>query len=399
MATEMEVLSPNDELSMTPITSVAMDAATRSEINMQVEFARQNPRSITAVLKELEELITLNQAIAEESFYTLKRKDKEGNVKLIQGPSIRFAEVLCYCWGHVRWQKQIADVDAEWVTGEGVFMDLQRNILGRVRTKRRITDKNNRRYNADMIQTTGNAASSVAYRNAVTGSVPQALWKDILEKAKVVAIGGTASIGEKRTKALEYGAKIGVSPESIFETLGVQGINDIGVDELIALRGLFNSLKDGETTIEEAFGDPHEKELDALFEKLGYNQGRRDNLRGNYRGRSLDLLTYLRKQAEPLGGEPAKEVKPEPTKTEAQTVASYDEANRPKTEETAAAPRKRGRPAKNTAAEPAKESVVAAETEHFKDGTFAPKDEEKVVETTEKPAVKQPEPKTENFNF
>lgn len=396
MATEMEVLSPNDELSMTPITGVAMDAATRSEINMQVEFARQNPRSITAVLKELEELITLNQAIAEESFYTLKRKDKEGNVKLIQGPSIRFAEVLCYCWGHVRWQKQIADVDAEWVTGEGVFMDLQRNILGRVRTKRRITDKNNRRYNADMIQTTGNAASSVAYRNAVTGSVPQALWKDILEKAKVVAIGGTASIGEKRTKALEYGAKIGVSPESIFETLGVQGINDIGVDELIALRGLFNSLKDGETTIEEAFGDPHEKELDALFEKLGYNQGRRDNLRGNYRGRSLDLLTYLRKQAEPLG-ETAKDAPKETTPTAAQVVES-EEAKHAAAQEPVV-PKKRGRPAKNTAAEPAKEAVVAAETEHFKDGTFAPKNEEKPVNTEEKPPAKKPEIETEKFNF
>lgn len=395
MPPEMEVLSPNDEVSLTPITSVAMDAATRSEINMQVEFARQNPRSITAVLKELEELITLNQAIAEESFYTLKRKDKEGNVKLIQGPSIRFAEVLCYCWGHVRWQKQIADVDAEWVTGEGVFMDLQRNILGRVRTKRRITDKNNRRYNADMIQTTGNAASSVAYRNAVTGSVPQALWKDILEKAKVVAIGGTASIGEKRTKALEYGAKIGVSPESIFETLGVQGINDIGVDELIALRGLFNSLKDGETTIEEAFGDPHEKELDSLFEKLGYNQGRRDNLRGNYRGRSLDLLTYLRKQAEPLG-ETAKDAPKETTPAAAQVVAS-EEAKHSTAQEPVV--KKRGRPAKNTATEPAKEAVVAVETPHFKDGTFAPKVEEKVVETKENPPQKKPEIETEKFNF
>src|SRR6202789_4115964 len=288
MASEMEIIRPGEEVQLTPIAN--MDAATKSEINMQVQFAMDNPRKISVVLKEIEELVTLNQAIAEESFYTLKRKNQDGSVKLIQGPSIRFAEVLCYCWGHVRWQKQISNLDAEFVEGEGVFMDLQRNLVGRVKTKRRITDKNGKRYGADMIQVTGNASSSLAYRNAATGTIPQALWNGIREKAKVVAVGGTASIGEKRVKALEYGAKIGVSQEQIFETLGIQGINDIGVDELIALKGLFNSLKDGETTIEEAFGDPYEKELNELFEKLQYNKGRREVLMGNYKGRSGELL-------------------------------------------------------------------------------------------------------------
>jgi hypothetical protein len=300
MASEPEILTPSDEVSITTIGS--MDALTKSEINMQVEFAMQHPRSIEKVRKELESLITLNQSIAEESFYTLKRKDKSGNVKLIQGPSIRFAEVLCYCWGHVRWGKQISDVDSEFVTGEGVFMDLQRNIVGKVKTKRRITDSNGRRYNADMIQTTGNASASLAYRNAVTGSIPQALWKDILEKAKMTAIGGTQSIAEKRRLAIEYGAKIGVSEDQIYNTLGVQGINDLGVEELIALRGLFNSLKDGESTLEEAFGDPYEKELTELFDKLGYNAARRKAQREGYVGRSVELLAYLRKQTEPISG-------------------------------------------------------------------------------------------------
>lgn len=376
MATEMEILRPGDEIQLTPITSTAMDAATRSEINMQVEFARQNPRSITAVLKEIEELVTLNQDIAEESFYTLKRKDQNGNVKLIQGPSIRFAEVLCYCWGHVRWQKQISDVDAEFITGEGVFMDLQRNILGRVKTKRRITDKNGRRYNADMIQTTGNAASSLAYRNAVTGSIPQALWKGILEKAKVVAVGGTQSIGEKREVAIKYGAKIGVSPEQIFETLGIQGINDIGVDELIALKGLYNSLKDGETTVEDAFGNPFEKELNELFDKLGYNKARRDLTLGNYKGRSVELLTYLKKQAEPLGDAKA---------AEQTTVA---EQSKEKEEEKPAAEQAEPKP-KRTRAKV--EATAEPVTEEVKEG---PKAVEKTVEKKEKS-----EPDDSKFNF
>ena len=361
MASEMEIIRPGEEVQLTPIAN--MDAATKSEINMQIQFAMEHPRKISVVLKEIEELVTLNQEIAEESFYTLKRRNQDGTVKLIQGPSIRFAEVLCYCWGHVRWQKEISDVDNEFVTGLGIFMDLQRNIVGRVKTKRRITDKNGKRYGADMIQVTGNASSSLAYRNAVTGTIPQALWKGILEKAKIVAVGGTASIGEKRVKALEYGAKIGVSQEQIFETLGIQGINDIGVDELIALKGLFNSLKDGETTLEEAFGDPYEKELNELFEKLQYNKGRRDVLMGNYKGRSVELLAYLREQAKPLG-ETAKPEAPKESSPTAAEVVESEEAKHDKSQKADAVEvkRGRGRPPKDKTAEPVatQEEVKAA---------------------------------------
>jgi hypothetical protein len=401
MAADMEIIRPGEEVQLTPIAN--MDAATRSEINMQVQFAMEHPRKISTVLKEIEELVTLNQEIAEESFYTLKRKNQDGTVKLIQGPSIRFAEVLCYCWGHVRWQKQISNLDTEFVEGEGVFMDLQRNVVGRVKTKRRITDKNGRRYGADMIQVTGNAASSLAYRNAVTGSIPQALWKGILEKAKVVAVGGTASIGEKRVKALEYGAKIGVSQEQIFETLGIQGINDIGVDELIALKGLFNSLKDGETTIEEAFGDPYEKEIEELFDKLGKNQGSRSVIRGNYKGKSVALIAHLRDLAKPLG-ETAKtdtkpDAKPEAAKESTPTVAEVvesEEAKHDKNQQQVEVKRGRGRPPKDKTAEPvATPEEVKPDAELEQDA----KAEEKPVEVKEKVAEKKPEPDAGSFNF
>jgi hypothetical protein len=364
MATEPEILNPGEESALTIIGG--MDALTRSEINMQVEFAMAHPRSIEKVRKDVESLVTLNQSIAEESFYTLKRKNKDGTVKLIQGPSIRFAEVLCYCWGHVRWGKQIAEIDNEFVTGEGVFMDLQRNNVGKVKTKRRIVDSYGHRYNTDMIQVTGNAAASLAYRNAVTGTIPQAFWKDILEKAKLTAIGGTQSIAEKRTAAIQYGAKIGVSEDRIYATLGIQGINDLGVEELIALRGLFNSLKDGETTIEEAFGDPFEEEITSLYEKLGYNQARRTAVSREYKTRSVELLAYLRKQAEPLGN--TSSVKPASTQASSTTEQaskaeeSTEQAKSDAPQETGEK-RKPGRPKKSASAQQETESKPDTQAE------------------------------------
>lgn len=393
---DVEILGPGEDdgkLTITPIGG--MDAATKSEINLQVEFAMQHPRSITAVRKELESLVTLNQSIAEESFYTLKRKDKNGAVKLIQGPSIRFAEVLCYVWKHVRWAKQISDVDNEFVTGEGVFMDLERNIVGRVRTKRRITGSDGRRYNADMIQTTGNAAASLAYRNAVTGSIPQALWKDVLEKAKVVAVGGSQSIGEKRNAALEYGKKIGVSETQIYETLGVQGINDLGIDELIALKGLFNSVKDSEYTIEEAFGDPFEKEVQEWANKAGWNAARLDLARRTtYKGKSAKLLEHLKEQAAPLNTGKADEA---PT---AQAEATTKKA---------AAKGKKETPAAEVAPEADTTTKSDPETTGSTDGgsTAGTETTEQVEpETKEEPkpepkpeTKKTPPAKSEGFNF
>lgn len=392
---EPEIIGPNDELSIASIGS--MDAQTKSEINLQVEFAMKHPRSIEVVRKELESLVTLNQSIAEESFYTLKRKDKSGNVKLIQGPSIRFAEVLCYVWGHVRWAKQISDVDAEFVTGEGIFMDLQRNIVGKIKTKRRITDSGGRRYNADMIQTTGNAAASLAYRNAVTGSIPQALWKDVLEKAKVVAVGGTQSIAEKRTAALQYGAKIGVSAEQIFATLGVQGVNDLGIEELIALKGLFNSLKDGESTVEEAFGDPYEKEVTALMDQLQWPKGRRDMAFLNYRGKSVELLAFLRKQAEPLNVGQDKEKSGEQSATgEAEKGAKSTPRGRVAKEKEKAEPSKEA----DTSPDPTVPVEDAPQDEPVAEDKPTPEPESKQVEKASETKAKTLPPSVDaNFLF
>ncbi len=378
------------------------------------------------VLKELEALSCRNEEVSEAMFYTLKRKDKEGNTKLIQGPSVRFAEVLVYCWRNTRSDKGISNVDAEFVTGQGIMFDLERNNALKVETKRRITDRNGRRYNADMIQTTGNASSSLSYRNAVTSVIPQALWMPILEKAKKVAVGGTASVNERRNIAIEYGKKVGVSPDQIFSTLNVQGVNDIGIDELVTLKGLFNALKEGEMTIEEAFGDPFEKELNELFDKLGHNRGRREALIASYKGRSADLLAYLREQAKPLGETkkeaPTVEEKPKETpkveeKSKETAVQEIDrggdgfgdEAPKPKVEEAAAeVKRGRGRPPgkKNTEhaeAEVATEPVTAPSNPHFKDGTYAPEGETKAEEKlAEKTVEKKPEPEPEpegSFNF
>jgi hypothetical protein len=84
----------------------------------------------------------------------------------------------------------------------------------------------------DMISTTGNAACSIALRNAVFKGVPKAFWNDIYEAARKVCMGDAKTLANRRSEALAYFAKLGAPSEKVFATLGVAGIEDVTLEHL-----------------------------------------------------------------------------------------------------------------------------------------------------------------------
>ena len=225
-----------------------MDRQVRGEIDMQVATAMRYPRSIKKFKEEALALACLDDETAASCFYVLPRGGRS-----IEGPSARLAEIVANAWGHMRIEAKVVDVDDKHITARAVSWDLQKNVAVSIEVKRRITDKNGHRYNDDMIVMTGNAACSIALRNAVFKVVPNALTKSILEEAKKVAVGDAETLASKRTKALEFLKKMGATDKQVFETLGVKGANDISLEHLATLRGLATAIKEGDTTIEEAF--------------------------------------------------------------------------------------------------------------------------------------------------
>jgi len=191
-------------------------------------------------------LATMDEDTAASMFYVLPRSGKK-----IEGPSARLAEVMTYSWQNLRAEADVIDTDGKYVTAMGTCFDMERNVAVRVRVKRRITDKNGVRYNDDMIAVTSNAATSIALRNAVFKVIPQALTKRIYEAARKASIGQGGTMTQKRQNALAMFVKMGFKEAQVFELLGVRGIDDIGEDELISLRGTMTALKDGETTVEQ----------------------------------------------------------------------------------------------------------------------------------------------------
>lgn len=228
--------------------SEALSAVDRAAIDIQVATAKQYPRSVDKALKEALTLATLDEDTAASMFYALPRGGKT-----IEGPSARLAEVMTYAWGNLRADADIVAEDRTHVTAMGTCFDVERNIAVRVRVKRRITDRHGRRYNEDMIGVTANAAISIALRNAVFKVVPMAFVRRIYGAARKASLGEAGTITQKRQKALEWFANAGVKDAQVFDVLGVKGLDDIGEDELITLRGFVTALKDGDTTIEQVF--------------------------------------------------------------------------------------------------------------------------------------------------
>lgn len=222
----------------------------RVEIDQQIATARKYPRLISRVAGNIKSLVTLDEETAEECMYALPRGGKP-----IKGPSIRFAEAVKACYGNNRSASRVISVDRteKVVIAEGIFHDLETNTATRSETRRRIVGSNGKIYNDDMIIMTGNAAGSIALRNAILGGVPKALWRGAYSAVQSLIAGDIQTLAETRERAIKAMATFGVTPEQIFTAVGVAGIEDIKLDHVPVLRGMFAALKNGEATVEEMF--------------------------------------------------------------------------------------------------------------------------------------------------
>ncbi len=227
-------------------------ALARAEIDQQISTARAYPRSIDRAMKNILTLATLDEETAEECIYALPRGGKP-----IKGPSVRLAEIIVSQWGNNRASARVVHVDRveKFVEAEGVFHDLETNTATCARVRRRISDKYNKVYSDDMIIVTGNAACSIAKRNAILGGVPKGVWRRAYEHAERVIAGTAETLVVTREKTMKAFAAFGVVPERVCVAIGVGGLDDIKIEHIPVLRGMYSAIKNGEATVEEMFSD------------------------------------------------------------------------------------------------------------------------------------------------
>lgn len=220
----------------------------RSEIEQQIATARRFPRSIKRFRDEALAMVTLSESVADQCVYALPRDGKT-----IEGPSARFAEVIASAWGNCRAGARVVDDKGEFVVAQGVFHDLERNVAITYEVQRRITNRRGQRFSSDMIGVTANAACSIALRNAVLKGVPKAFWEDMYAEARKVIMGDVKTLANRRAAAVAAFQKFGITAEQLCRKLEVDGVEDIGMEHLVTLKGLLTAIKEGDTTPEEAF--------------------------------------------------------------------------------------------------------------------------------------------------
>ena len=236
-----------------------LQAINRAEIDIQISTAKQYPRNLNETLNKIATYATMDRETAEDCFYVLRRKGQNGQDNVIEGLSVRMAEIIAGAWGNLRVQTSIIGNDGKMITARAICHDLETNFAVSKEVKRRITDKYGRTYSEDMQVTTGNAAASIAFRNAVLAVIPKAITKRVINEVKQVALGQAIDIETARQNCIANFAKSGVTKKMLLEYLGKKSVADIDKEALFELRATWNAIKEGTTSVQECFIKPAEE--------------------------------------------------------------------------------------------------------------------------------------------
>jgi hypothetical protein len=230
------------------IDTATLGAIEGAQIDRQIATAHAYPRSIKLAISNILTLATLDEQTAVECVYVIKRGGKP-----LRGPSIRLAEIIAQAWRNNRVEARVVQIDRvnKVIVAEGTFVDLEGNTATRASVQRRISDKYGKLFSDDMITTTGNAACSIARRNAILAGVPKGVWRRAFDEAERVIKGDVKTLVERRDQALKHMAHHGLSDTQVFAILDVKGVEDIDLEDLVNLRVIATALKNGEQTVEE----------------------------------------------------------------------------------------------------------------------------------------------------
>jgi hypothetical protein len=223
----------------------------KATIDVQVSTAKMYPRNIKRSTDNAIAIATMDSETAATCTYSVPRGGKA-----ITGPSVHLAKIIAQVWGNMRIEARVISTDATNVTCQAIAFDLESNVAIKTEVKRSILTRNGR-MSEDMIVVTGNAGNSIALRNAIFAVIPKAVTDRVYKEAMRTITGDvsdTAKLLKKRKQVLDgLMNAYKVTEEEILSAIGKASAEHIGSDELVVLIGIGTAIKDGDTTVDEAF--------------------------------------------------------------------------------------------------------------------------------------------------
>ena len=261
---------------------IQLDSIEKANVDTQVSTAKQYPRDITRALNNSIVMATIDQQTAQTMGYALPRGGKP-----ITGPSVHLAKLIVSNWGNIRAEAKVVQITESQVVSRGTCWDLENNVATAFEVRRSIKGKNGQRFTDDMITVVGNAANAIAYRNAVFSVIPKAITDKVYQAAQHCITGDLsddAKLLQRRTQCLKFfNDEYGISEAEVVKLCGKQTVNQIRGEEIALLIGIYQSLKDGDTTVDEIMKPIRKEEnkstiANAAIEAAGKKTNKKEDL-------------------------------------------------------------------------------------------------------------------------
>ncbi len=263
---KVENFQPNE---IQVMETTALQSITSAEIDVQISTAKKYPRSLKAFTDRAVSMATLDEETAASCIYRRPvGKNPNGSVKYAEGKSVRLAEIVGSAYGNIRVGSMLIEQTERFVKARGFAHDLETNFACASEVIESTIDSRGNPYTERMRVVIAKAALAKARRDASFQVIPAALCKGIETAARMCAIGTAATIESRRASAMDYINKLGVGKERVFAALGIKGEQDIDVEILTTLTGIKTAIKDGDTTVDEAFPSIKKPDVGAPKEKV-----------------------------------------------------------------------------------------------------------------------------------
>jgi hypothetical protein len=263
----MEKGNPFGEVAVRSAQSASVEIQANrevSEVQAQVLLAKKFPRdpkvSMDRILNECH-----RPTLAEHAMYTYKRGGSE-----VSGPTIRLAECIERAWGNIVSGWKVL----ERKPGETFMMayawDLETNAMHRVDfvvPHKRTTKKGSYEISdeRDLYELEANMAAR-RKRSCILALIPGDVVDIAVEECQKTLAANVGDIKKARETMMTAFTAFGVTKEMI-EKRFQRRLEYIGPGEIVALRSIFNALKQGGATVEDFFELPKKPE-DLIGEAL-----------------------------------------------------------------------------------------------------------------------------------
>lgn len=279
MTTELaQVQQPNNPFAKMPIAanqnanigaiSIEQERAI-AEAQGQLTLAKRFPRDLNAAYAELMEACA-SPAFAATAFYSVPNRGS--------GPSIRFAEEVARVYGNFIYGHRELSRSEGKSEIEVFAWDMEKNNRSvRQLTVMHVVDTKYGpkpcRDQADIDNLIANKASK-QIRGRILALLPKWLVAEAIEKCKSTIAGtGDEPIQVRVRKMINAFAKYGVNTDHLERYIG-HTLDDVTLDELIDLTGVFNAIREGAKPSEYFAGDePHQDEKKAAVNAAITGQG------------------------------------------------------------------------------------------------------------------------------